>query len=63
MVSSMVGWEYPHLYWSGSDKASQETTISGSWQQALLGISNKVWVWWLQMGWIPRWSSLWITFP
>jgi hypothetical protein len=32
------------LYWSGSGKASQEIAISGSYQQALLGISNSVWV-------------------
>jgi len=26
------------------------------------GISNSIWVWWLHMGWIPRWGSLWMTF-
>jgi hypothetical protein len=31
-----------HLYWSGSG------------QQVLLVISKSVWVWCLQMGWIPR---------
>ena len=30
-------------------------------QQALVGIHNSVWVWWLFMGWIPRWGSLWIV--
>jgi hypothetical protein len=30
----------------------------GSCLQALLGISSSVWVWCLQMGWIPRWDSL-----
>jgi hypothetical protein len=39
----MVDCEHPHLYWSGFAKASQETAISGSCQQALLGISNSVW--------------------
>jgi hypothetical protein len=52
-----------HLYWSGSGRASQETATSGSCQQALLGISNSVWVWCLYMGWIPRWCSLWMAFP
>jgi len=42
-----------------STRASQETSISGSCQQALLGISNSVWVWCLHVRWIPRWGSLW----
>ena len=29
----------------------------------VVGISNSVWVWWLFMGWIPRWGSLWMAFP
>jgi hypothetical protein len=29
------------------------------YQQVLLGISNSVRFWCLQMGWIPRWGSLW----
>jgi len=37
--------------------------ISGSCQQAFLSITNSVWVWCLQMGWIPRWGSLWMAFP
>ena len=48
--------EHPLLYLSGT--ASQETAISGSCQQALVGIQNSVWFWWLSMGWIPRWGSL-----
>jgi hypothetical protein len=28
----------------------------------LLGITNIVWVWCLQMGWIPRWESIWMAF-
>jgi len=63
MLSPMVGWEYLHLYWSGSSKASQGTAIPGSCQHALLGISNSDPVWWLHMGWIPRWGSLWMAFP
>jgi len=61
-AQSMVGWEHPPLYLSGTDRASQETAISGSCQQALVGIHNSVWVWWLYMGWIPRWGSLWMVF-
>jgi hypothetical protein len=53
--------EHPFLYLSG--RASQETAISGSCQQALVGIHNTVWVWWLCMGWMPRWGSLWMVTP
>ena len=59
----MVGCKHPPLYLSGSDRVSQETAISGSCQQALLDIRNSVWVWWLYMGWIHRWGSLWMAFP
>jgi hypothetical protein len=52
-LSLMVGCEHPHLYLF-SGRTSQGTTIPGSCHQALLGISNSVWVWCLQMGWIPR---------
>ena len=35
---------------------------AGSLQQNLAGICNSVWVWWLIIGWIPRWGSLWIVY-
>ena len=54
VLSLMVGYKHPHLYWSGSGRASQKTTISGSCQHALLGINNIVWVSCLHMGWIPQ---------
>ena len=63
ILSQMVGWEHLPLYLSGSGRASQETTISGCCQHALLGIYNSVCVWWLYMRWIPRWGSLWMAFP
>jgi hypothetical protein len=44
-------------------KSKLETAISGSCQQALAGIHNSIWVWWLYMGWIPRWISLWMVIP
>ena len=62
-LSQMVGWEHSPLYFSGTGRAPQETVISGSCQQALVGIHNRVWVWWLYMRWIPRWGSLWMAFP
>jgi hypothetical protein len=55
--------EHPLLYLSGTGRASEKTAISGSCQQALAGICNSVWVWWLFMGWIPRWNSLWMVIP
>ena len=55
--------EHPLLYLPGTGTASHETAISGSFQQSLAGICNSVWAWWLIMGWIPRWGSLWIVHP
>jgi hypothetical protein len=55
--------EHPLLYLPGTGIASYETAISGSLQQNLVGICNSVWVWWLIMGLIPRWGSLWIVHP
>ena len=60
----MDGYEHPLLYLSGTYRASQETAISGSCQQALVGIHNIVWVWWLYI-WdrSPRWCSPWMVMP
>jgi hypothetical protein len=55
--------EHPLLYLPGTGIASQETAISGSFQQNLAGICNSVWVWLLIMGWIPGWGSLWMVHP
>jgi hypothetical protein len=63
VLSPKVGCKHPPQYLSGSVRASQETAISGSYQQVLVGIHNSVWVWWLYMGWILRWDSLWMAFP
>ena len=57
--SHVPGW--PQTF-SGSS-FFQEKAISGSCQQAILGIHNSVWVWWLVMGWIPRWVGLWMALP
>jgi hypothetical protein len=43
VVSEMVGSEHPPLYVSGTGRDSQETDISGSSQQALVGMRNSVW--------------------
>jgi hypothetical protein len=50
--------EHPLLYLTGTGIASLKTVVSGSFQQNLAGICNSVCVWWLIMGWIPRWDSL-----
>jgi hypothetical protein len=55
--------EHPLLYLSGTGKASQETAISGSFQQNLAGICNSVCVWWLIMGWTPGLGSLCMVHP
>jgi hypothetical protein len=53
--------EQPLMYLSGTGIVSQETAISGSYQQNLAGICNSVCVWWLIILWIPRWGSLWMV--
>jgi hypothetical protein len=63
MLNPMDGCEHPLLYLSGTDRDSQETAISGSCQQALVGIYNSVWVddckWDGSPGKsVPRWSFL-----
>jgi hypothetical protein len=55
--------EHPLLCLLGTGIASQETAISGSFQQNLAGICNSVCIWWLIMGWIPGWGSLWMVHP
>ena len=63
VLSLMFGCKHPHLYWSGSGRASQKRAISGSCHQSILGICTSVWGWCLHVGWIPRWGSLWMAFP
>ena len=49
----MFSWEHQPLYLSGTGRDFPDTAISGSCQQALVGIHNSVLVWWLYVGWIP----------
>jgi hypothetical protein len=56
-------YEHPLLYLPSTVIASYKTAITGSLQQNLAGICNSVWVWWLIMGWIPRWGILQIVHP
>jgi hypothetical protein len=55
--------EHPLLYLPCTGIGSQDTAISGSCQQNLDGICNSVWIWWMIMGWIPGWGSLWMVLP
>jgi hypothetical protein len=50
--------EHPLLCLPGTGITSQETAISGSFQQNLAGVCNGVSVWRLIMGWIPGYGSL-----
>jgi hypothetical protein len=63
VLHPMDDCEHPLLYFQGTARASQETAISGSCQQALVGICHSVWIWWSFMGWIPRWGRLWMVIP
>ena len=55
--------EHPLLYLPGTGLASQKTAISECFQQNLAGICNSVCIWWLIMGWIPRWGSFRMVHP
>ena len=48
--------EHPLLYLPGTGIASQDTAISGSFQQNLAGICNSVCVWWLIAWQIQKWT-------
>jgi hypothetical protein len=48
VLHPMDDCEHPLLYLSGTGRTPQETAISGSCQQALVGICHSVWVWWLK---------------
>ena len=63
VLHPMDGFEHPLLYLSGTGIAYQERAISRSCQQALVGIHNSIWFWWLFVGWIPRWGVLWMVIP
>ena len=62
MISSVVFWDHPPLHLSATGRASQETAISGYCQQVFVGIHNSDWAWWLYMGLISLWGSLWMVF-
>ena len=52
MIHPIADCEHPLLYLLGPGIVSQETAISGSFQQNLASVCNGVSVWKLIMGWI-----------
>jgi hypothetical protein len=63
VIHPIADCEHPLLCLPGTGITSQERAISGPCQQNLAGICNRFWVWWLYMGCIPGWGSLWMVFP
>jgi hypothetical protein len=57
----MAGLKLLHLYCSGPGRAFQETAVSGSCQQALLGISKYISLV-SACGMDPQVDSLWMAF-
>jgi hypothetical protein len=63
VIHPIADSEHPLLCLPGTGIASQETAISGSFQQNFAGVCNSVCIWWLIMGWIPRSGSLSMVHP
>jgi hypothetical protein len=60
---SIDNCEHPLLFLADTGKTSQESVISGSFQQNLAGVLKSICVWWLIMGWVPGRGSLWMSHP
>ena len=63
MIHPIADFEHPLLCLLGPSLVSQETAISGSFQQTLASACNGVMVWRLIMGWIPGCGSLLMVHP
>jgi hypothetical protein len=57
VIHPITDCEHPLLCLLGPGIVSQETAISGSFQQNLVSVCNSVSVWKLIMGWIPGYGS------
>jgi hypothetical protein len=53
VIHPIADCEHPLMCLLGPSLVSQETAISGSFQQTLASVCNGVIVWRLIMGWIP----------
>jgi hypothetical protein len=58
MIHPIADCEHPLLCLLDPSIVSQETAVSGSFQQNLTSVCNGVSVWKLIMGWIPEYGSL-----
>jgi hypothetical protein len=58
VIHPIADCEHPLLCLLGPSIVSQETALSGSFQQNFASLCNSVSVWKLIMGWIPRYGSL-----
>jgi hypothetical protein len=58
VIHPIADYEHPLLCLLGPGLVSQETAISGSFQQNLASVCIGVSVWRLIMGWIPGYGSL-----
>jgi hypothetical protein len=58
VIHPIADCEDPLMCLLGPSLVSQETAISGSFQQTLASVCNGVIVWRLIMGWIPGYGSL-----
>ena len=58
VIHPIADCEYPLLCLLGPGIVSQETAISGSFQQNLASVCNGINIWRLIMGWIPGYGSL-----
>jgi hypothetical protein len=59
VIHPIADCEHPLLCLLGPGIVSQETAISGSFQQNLASVCNGVRVWKLIMGWIPGYGNQW----
>jgi hypothetical protein len=57
VIHPIADCEHPLLCLLGPGLVSQETAISGSFQQMLASVCNGVSVWKLIMGWIPGYGK------
>ena len=63
VIHPIVDCEHPLMCLLGPGIVSQETAISGSFQQMLASVCNVVSIWRLIMGWIPGYGSLYLDGP
>jgi hypothetical protein len=63
VIHPIADCEHPLLCLLGPGIVSQETAISGSFQQNLASVCNGVSVWKLIMEWIPGYGSLYMVHP